>query len=101
MRRLVRTFTLPLLAAEGSDWFECRLSLRLLLEERGWRILCNGARVNAWPSGMSRDMGGAMVYLYPDDHRPRTRDDLVRACDEASPELVVTVQEQRADFDSH
>ena len=82
---------------EAGDWFDCLISLRQWLEATGWRILCNGARVNAWPSGMARSMGGGgMVYLHPGEQRQMTGDDLVRTFDEAPAELVVTVGEQLA-----
>src|ERR1700674_1542039 len=46
------------------DYFECLLRLRDQLEPLGYRFLVNGARRNAWPSGMARDMGaGVTAYL--------------------------------------
>lgn len=42
----------------GQDVFDCLLSLRQELEERGLQIRVNGACVDVWPSPMSRSMGG-------------------------------------------
>jgi hypothetical protein len=55
-------------SAPGEDFFDALCNLRLGLEAGGLRICVTGARVDAYPSGMSRDMGGGqMVYLL----RPR------------------------------
>ena len=46
------------------DYFECLLHLRDEIEPLGYRLLVQGARRNAWPSGMLRDMGGGRkAYL--------------------------------------
>jgi hypothetical protein len=85
------------LSFEDTDLFNCLISLRRWLEPQGWRILCNGARANAWPSGMARSMGGGgMVYLFGSEERRRHGPNLVRTFDEAPAELVVTVEEQLA-----
>lgn len=81
-------------AFSGPDLFECLCDLRRWLEEQGYRILCNGARTDAWPSSMSRQMGGARkVYLTKIGHRAG-RDDLVPIFGDARPEHVATVSEQ-------
>lgn len=50
--------------AVGPDVFEALRSLRRELDARGLRVGVNGARPNAWSSGMQRDMGlGRMTYL--------------------------------------
>lgn len=47
----------------GRDLFDAFTNLRRRLEARGWQLLCKGARPDAFPSGMSRDMsGGRKVY---------------------------------------
>jgi hypothetical protein len=52
------------LVARGRDIFDALQQLRLKLEPIGWYPLCNGARVDCYPSGMARDMGGAQaVYV--------------------------------------
>jgi hypothetical protein len=50
--------------AEGPDLFEALRTLRRALDPRGIRLAVNGARRDAWSSGMQRDMGeGRVVYL--------------------------------------
>lgn len=47
----------------GRDLFDALQQLRRQLEPLGWYPLCNGARIDCYPSGMARDMGGArLVY---------------------------------------
>jgi hypothetical protein len=46
------------------DLFECLCKLREFLEHQGCLILCNGARVDAYPSSMARQMsGGEKIYI--------------------------------------
>ena len=50
--------------AEGPDLFEALRTLRRALDPLGIRLAVNGARRDAWSSGMQRDMGeGRVVYL--------------------------------------
>lgn len=50
--------------AVGPDVFEALRSLRRELDAHGLRVGVNGARPNAWSSGMQRDMGlGRMTHL--------------------------------------
>jgi hypothetical protein len=58
--------------AEGPDLFEAVRALRRALDPLGIRLGVNGARRNAWASGMQRDMGeGRVVYLLSEGHRRR------------------------------
>jgi hypothetical protein len=51
-------------SADGADLFEALRDLRRQLGPLNVRIGCNGARRDAWASGMQRDMGeGRVVYL--------------------------------------
>jgi len=51
-------------AAEGPDLFKALRALRRVLEPQGVRLGVNGARRDAWASGMQCDMGeGRVVYL--------------------------------------
>jgi hypothetical protein len=51
-------------AAEGPDLFEALRALRRVLDPLGIRLGVNGARRDAWASGMQRDMAeGRVVYL--------------------------------------
>lgn len=97
-----RSYRLTLRAPDGREWiteqadiFECLLALRHEVEPLGIRLCCNGARRNAWASGMQRDMGmGRYVYLLSDVAGQRPPQ--VRTLDPAPAESVVPVQEQRA-----
>jgi hypothetical protein len=51
-------------AAEGPDLFKALRALRRVLDPLGIRLGVNGARRDAWASGMQCDMGeGRVVYL--------------------------------------
>jgi hypothetical protein len=51
-------------AAEGPDLFNALRALRRILDPLGIRLGVNGARRDAWASGMQCDMGeGRVVYL--------------------------------------
>ena len=50
--------------ARGPDLFDAFCEIRRDLEGEGVRICVSGARIDAYPSGMAREMGGGqMVYL--------------------------------------
>lgn len=52
------------LTGSGEDWFDALQQVRRQLEQRSLRAACVGARTNAYPSGMLRDMSlGLTVYL--------------------------------------
>lgn len=61
---------------QEADFFECLRRFRERVEPSGWRVLVNGARRDAWPSGMARDMG-AGLKLYILRGKPLGSDDLV------------------------
>lgn len=83
-------------SAEATDVFECLMRLRLQMEEVGGRLCCNGARRDAWSSGMQRDMGqGYSCYLLADAPRG-LRPPSVRTLDPTDPNKAVTVAEQTA-----
>jgi hypothetical protein len=84
--------------ALGGDVFDALMRLRLDAERDGIQICCNGARRNAWSSGMQRDMGeGYAVYLLPAEKGGRPPE--VGTLDPAPPDDVVSVAEQRAFFE--
>ena len=83
------------LRATGEDLFDCLVNLRTELEKDGARILCNGARTDAYPSGMARDMArGRRVYLLRMGARARP-EDLVDTFDEAPLDKLGSVPDQR------
>ena len=76
--------------AEGPDLFE---ALRRALDPRGIRLAANGARRDAWSSGMQQDMGeGRVVYLLTEADRGRPPQ--VKTVGPASLTDVGTVAEQ-------
>jgi hypothetical protein len=85
--------------ATGGDAFDALMKLRLDLEGYGVQICCNGARRNAWSSGMQRDMGeGLAVYLLQADRSVRPPQ--VRTLDSAPVGDVVSVAEQREFYET-
>ena len=85
--------------ATAPDMFEALVRLRRQLEPDGLMVAVQGARRDTYPSGMARDMGGGMkVYVM----RPGLpgRPDLVETLDDASPDQMATVDEQRAVFEA-
>ncbi len=82
-------------AADASDVFECLRRLRTNLDREGTRLCCNGARLNVWPSGMARDMGGGWKAYVLQIGRRASVKDLVDIFDPAPIEDVATVEEQR------
>ena len=82
--------------ATAPDMFEALVRLRRQLEPDGLVVAVQGARRDTYPSGMARDMGGGMrVYVMRPGLRAR-RDDLVGTFDDAPPDQIATVDEQRA-----
>ncbi|GAA2756150.1 hypothetical protein [Actinopolymorpha rutila] len=93
MRPAPQTWT-----ATGTDVFDAVLNLREQLDAVGVRLCCNGARRNAWASGMQRDMArGRFVYLLGDEPGHPGQ---VPALDPAPCDQVVTVQEQKNFYSS-
>ncbi|MFF1902891.1 hypothetical protein [Kitasatospora sp. NPDC058218] len=77
----------------GIDLFQALKAARLPLDERGILLCCNGARINAHPSGLTSSQGGDMVYL---NHRwrPAGRRDLRYVFGPAPARKIATVAEQ-------
>ena len=86
--------------AEGVDLFDALMQVRRQLEADG-RIPCvAGARLDVYPSGMSRQMsGGRQAYVHVHGRRP-DRDDLVDIFESADPADVGTIEQQRASIGS-
>lgn len=50
----------------GPDLFDCFNEIRRQVEPSGIRFCVSGARIDAYPSGMSREMGGGQIlYILP------------------------------------
>lgn len=81
--------------ARGRDLFEGLQQIRRRLEPLGWYPLCNGARIDCYPSGMARDMGGAR-HVYELTIGEAGRPPLVGLFEPAPAEEIGTVAEQDA-----
>ncbi|SNS25174.1 hypothetical protein [Actinomadura mexicana] len=95
--------------SEADDLFSAFQEIRRHTDAEGIRLCVNGARRDAHPSGMSRDMGGGrMLYVLPPRRglkmllslfkRP-TRRNMIYIFDPTSCESVVPVGEQIRYFD--
>jgi hypothetical protein len=49
---------------DASDFYECLRAFRRLIEPEGFRVLCEGARPNVFPSGMSGQSGALKCYRH-------------------------------------
>jgi len=94
-RLIARSPALGTVETQGDSLFAALTQLRIDAEAAGCRLLCNGARLNAYPSRMSSEMGGGRkVYVLRSGHQAR-RSDMVDIFEPASIEDIATVQEQR------
>jgi hypothetical protein len=92
----LRSVELGAYHAREADLFECLRTIRRELEPTGVRLCCNGARVDVWPSGMARDMGGGRHAYILRMGRQAQRSDLVSIFDPAPVEAVGDVDDQEA-----
>lgn len=81
-------------SASGADLFYALREVRQQLEHNGLLLLCNGARLDVWPSGMSGQMSGGRAAYVRRRGAGSTADDLVDIFDPASPASVATVDAQ-------
>jgi hypothetical protein len=82
--------------ATGPDMFETLVRLRRQLEPDGLMVAVQGSRRDTYPSGMARDMGGGMRVYVMRPGLPARPEDLVKTLDDAPPDQMATVDEQRA-----
>ena len=90
-------FTSPItekLSFTATDVFECLTQLRLELAKHGCKPLCNGARLNVYPSGMCRDMGNGLCAYVFNSNKQVDSEDLVDIFDYAEPDSIASVAEQ-------
>ena len=78
----------------GFDAFDALKKLRVLLEESGSTILCNGSRIEAFPSPMSRSMGGGVLAYIHKFGEPASRSSLVNIFESATLDQLGTVAQQ-------
>lgn len=83
----------------GDNLFGALCALRVYLELDGWFLLCNGARLNVYPSRMSLQMsGGSKAYLLEMGRQSR-KDNLIDIFGAAELADVTTVSEQKLFFE--
>jgi hypothetical protein len=81
---------------QGGDVFAGLLNLRRVVEPLGLRLCCNGSRLDAWSSGMQRDMASGKVVSLLHGVAPRQRPPAVNTLDPAPANEVVFLEEQQA-----
>ncbi|MBP2182749.1 hypothetical protein [Amycolatopsis magusensis] len=80
------------LAVAGYDVLDALTKLRTALEEHGWLLAVQGARLNAHPSGLLRDStNGKRVYLMSKERGPYPAVDTLAPAD---PGQVATLEAQ-------
>lgn len=99
LRTRYGSYTCPY-TATGPDLFETLVRLRRQLEPDGWMVAVQGSRRDTYPSGTARDAdGGERIHvLCPGRHAHA--DDLVATLADAQPDLLATVTEQHAFFET-
>jgi hypothetical protein len=79
---------------DAFDFYECLRAFRRAIEPDGFRVLCQGARPNVFPSAMSRDAGALRSYAHTLGGPALTKD-LVGTFDPVEDiQSVGTVEEQ-------
>jgi hypothetical protein len=79
---------------KGTDIFQCLISLRRELAEHNYFPLCNGARIDTYPSGMCGSMGNGFVVLQHRLGKQTSINDILHTFDYAEPDLIGSVEEQ-------
>ena len=95
-------------ATDGASWvadepdiFAALFEVRRQVEPLGIRLCCNGARRNAWTSGMLSQMGGGRsVYLLADGE-PADPAHIVPTLGAAPCGEIVTIAEQRGWYEKY
>jgi len=75
--------------------FDCLCALRTFLAERNACILCNGARIDAYPSRMSIQMGGGRKLYVLRIGEQAVLKDMVDIFDETTIDKIGSVAEQK------
>jgi hypothetical protein len=82
------------------DLFECLIALRRELVNYSLRPLCNGARLDVYPSGMCRDMGSGGIAYILKQGQLADLDNIVHIFDYSEPELIASIEEQLKFYNS-
>jgi len=85
---------------QGENYFDALCNLRIKLEEKNIRIVCNGSSLNVYPSGMALNMGsGQMAYMLKNGRHSSSKE-LVNIFDlDMSIYQKSTVKEQKEFFE--
>ncbi|MEM8948499.1 MAG: hypothetical protein AAGA21_02865 [Pseudomonadota bacterium] len=81
---------------ENSDFFECLVDFRRVIEGEGGKVLCHGARRDVFPSPMQRRTAGGLKAYHQRLGEKALEQDQVDTFAETEAALVGTVDEQRA-----
>jgi ClpA/ClpB-like protein len=81
--------------ASAHDMFEALVRIREQLEPQGWLVAVQGSRLDTFPSGMQRDMGGGLSVYVMRIGEPIRHRDVVDTLAEADPSTLATVAAQR------
>lgn len=88
------------ITVSADDLFDALSKVRLEAEKCGYLLLCNGARKDAYPSRMSRQMGrGAKLYAFKHGVQAR-KEDQIDLLEPAAYNQVATVVKQRENFEA-
>jgi hypothetical protein len=85
-------------AFTGDNLFDCLVLLRHALEKDGYLPLCNGARLDTYPSHMGLEMGGGRSVYVLTMGRPASLADLVDILGATDATRVGTVTQQRSNY---
>lgn len=80
----------------ASDYFDCLVQIRKNFEKENFRILCNGARYDVYPSQMSRQMGKGLKAYVMTLGKQALEEDLVNIFDPAEITKIGTVEQQKS-----
>jgi hypothetical protein len=78
----------------AGDMFEALVRIREQLEPQGWFVAVQGARLDAYPSDMQREMAGGLNVYVLRMGEPVRLGDVVDTFAEADPSLLATVDAQ-------
>lgn len=95
-RLVFRSSRRDALTFEKSDFFECLVDLRRILEKEGAKALCNGARRDVFPSPMQRRTGGGFKTYQQRLGEKALEHDVVNTFAEVDADVIASVDEQRA-----
>lgn len=77
------------------DLFQCLCDAREFVRGHDTILLCNGARLDAYPSRMSRQMSGGLSIYISTMGRPNRETDMVELFSEAPPDKIASVADQK------